>query len=209
MIPKVIHYCWFGSGAKSDLIKRCMASWATVMPDYEIREWNESNSPMDHAYCRAAREQKLWSKLSNFVRLRVLQAEGGLYLDTDVEVIRSFDGLRSLQCYLGFQRIPEVPGWVNTAVLGSEAGHSYIQRCLDETLDHFQRTGAFELSPRIATSVLKAAGLKSYGRQKLAGVDLFPVDYFYPYSWLETFRPECITSNTLAVHHWCHSWKES
>jgi mannosyltransferase OCH1-like enzyme len=90
MIPRTIHYCWFGGAAKSDLNERCVDSWRRVLPGYTLKEWNESNVPLDVPYARAVYARGLWSKLSNYVRLRALYEEGGVYFDTDVEVLKDF-----------------------------------------------------------------------------------------------------------------------
>ncbi len=103
MIPKIIHYCWFGNNPLSDLNKRCIDSWRRLLPDYTIKEWNEHNSPLDNDYCRAACERGLWSKVANYVRLHALSTEGGIYFDTDVEVFKNFDPLLGHRCFVGFQ----------------------------------------------------------------------------------------------------------
>lgn len=208
MIPKLLHCCWLGGGAPSELIRRCRTSWARILPEYELREWTEDNAPIAHPYCRAALAKGYWSRASNYIRLWALHREGGLYLDTDVEVLKPFDALLGHACFLGFQSEAKRPGWVNTAVLGSEAQHPFLARCMDLTLAVFETHQSFELSPRIATQALQGMGLTAYGRQQVGGVTLLPTSYFYPYSWDEAFRPECITSDTVAVHHWAHSWKD-
>lgn len=206
LIPKILHCCWFGRGEQNDIILKCRDSWSRLMPDYTIKEWNETNTPLDNAYCRAAMEKGLWSKVSNFVRLWALHQEGGIYVDTDMEVIKSFELFRTHECFLGFQHIEEIPGWVNNAILGSVAGHPFLHRCMTMTREIHQRSGVFELSPRVITRVLKEMGLRAYGRQTVGGVTIFPVEYFYPYSWLEKFHPACITNETVAIHYWNHSW---
>ena len=207
MIPKIIHCCWFGRAAKNDVIRRCRESWSARLPDFEVREWNESNTPLDNPYCQEAMAKGLWSKVSNFIRLHALWQDGGIYLDTDMEVVRPFDALLGHDCFLGFQRVEEIPGWVNNAIVGARPGHDFLRRCLDRTSAVHANTGRFELSPRIVTSVLKDLGLARYGRQEVGDVTLYPVEAFYPFSWTESFHPECVTADTLAIHHWNHSWK--
>ena len=206
MIPKTIHYCWFGPQPPNDLIKRCRESWHRILPDYSIKEWNESNSPLDSDYCQVAMEHKLWSKVSNYVRLWALHQEGGIYLDADVEMIKPFDPLLEHHCFLGFQHVEEIPGWVNNAVIGSQADERFLADCMDLTLEVFEEKREFMLSPIITTTVLKKMGLSTYGRQTVGNVALYPIEYFYPYSWLEKFKPDCVKDNTVAVHHWNHSW---
>jgi mannosyltransferase OCH1-like enzyme len=206
MIPKKIHYCWFGLNQKSDLNKKCLESWRRLLPDYEIKEWNENNSPLHHEYCQASYRQGLWSRLSNYIRLFALYTEGGIYLDTDVEVLKSFSPFISDKCFLGFQLIQEQSDWVSSAVLGSVRGHPFLRRCLLLTETTFAATGQFYRSPTVMTMVLKSLGLSEYKQQEIEEVVVYPVDYFYPYAWFENFSPACITTNTHCIHHWEGTW---
>jgi len=201
-----LHYCSYGPHHMGALQERCLATWRRKLPHFQLREWNESNSPLHVDYCQTALARGMWSKLSNFVRLWALHEEGGVYLDTDVEVLHDLEVCLDDACFLGFQSREEIPGWVNNAVLGAEAGHPFLCECLDVTLAGYHQRAEFMLSPRVSTQVLKRHGLQHYGPQTIAGVRLYPREVFYPYSWLESFRKECLTPQTLAVHHWHHSW---
>ena len=207
MIPRRIHYCWFGEGARNPLIMKCMESWKRMMTGYEIKEWNESNSPLDVPYVRDAYQRKLWSKVSNYVRLSALYQEGGIYLDTDVEVLRSFDPLLGHRCFLGFQQEREHSDWVNNAVIGSVAGHQFVEMCMEATLETYAAEKTFHRAPVITTGVLRRMGLKKYGRQSVEGVELYPLEYFYPYPWWGSYRPGCVREVTYCLHHWDISWK--
>ncbi len=121
-------------------------------------------------------------------------------------MLRSFDPLLEADCFLGFQSVEEIPGWVNNAVMGARAGHPFLEQCMDHTLAFFRERGEFELSPRVTTRVLKMLGLRAYGEQSVSGIHLHPVETFYPFSWTESFSPSCLKPNTVAVHHWNHSW---
>jgi mannosyltransferase OCH1-like enzyme len=206
MIPKTIHYCWFGKGRKSKLNKKCMDSWHKVLPDYTIKVWDETNSPLDNAYCRAAYAQKRWSRLSNYIRLHALHTEGGIYLDTDVEMLKKFEPFLHHTCFIGFQLREEQVDWVNTAVMGATPGHQFIQQFMDLTQKSFMETGKLYRSPMLATKILKEMGLKKYGLQEVQNVAIYPIDYFYPYPWLEQFSADCITENTCCIHHWEGTW---
>lgn len=206
MIPQTIHYCWFGRGERGALLERCMATWQKVMPDYRLKEWNETNSPLDNSYAQAAYQQKEWSRLSNYIRLHALHQEGGIYLDTDVEVVRPFTPLLHHKCFLGFQQEAEETDWINNAVMGAETGQPFLLRCMEMTFKKFEEEGVFYRSPAVNTAVLKEMGLRAYGLQEIDGVTLYPADYFYPYPWWGKFSPECITENTYCVHHWAGSW---
>jgi len=206
MIPKTIHYCWFGKAPKSDLNKRCLDSWRKVMPDYQIKEWNETNSPLDNAYSQRAYAKELWAKLSNLVRLQALYTEGGIYLDTDVEVIKSFAPLLHHKCFLGFQVEEEQVDWVTNGVLGAQPGHQFLNRCIELTRDLFAETGRFYRSPTITTLILEEMGLKKYGLQEIEEVTVYPLEYFYPYPWTSKFSPDCIKENTYSIHYWEGTW---
>jgi len=206
MIPRTIHYCWFGDAQKSDLNRRCLDSWRRVLPGYHVKEWNEKNSPLDSPYCQEAHRKGLWSRLSNNVRLQVLYSEGGIYLDTDVEVLKDFGPLLLDRCFLGFQQRSEDDDWVNSAVLGAQSAHPFIRSCLELTEALHAETGEFFRSPSIVTTVLRNMGLRSYGLQELNGIKIYPAEYFYPYPWFSSFSPECIKEATYCIHYWEGSW---
>ena len=208
MIPKTIHYCWFGNAPMSDLNKRCIDSWQRVMPEYQIKEWNETNSPLDNLYSQTAYAKKLWAKLSNLIRLQALYAEGGIYLDTDVEVIKNFSPLLHDKCFAGFQQVEEQADWVNNAVLGSQPRQQFLKRCIELTQELFSETGNFYRSPTVTTMILKEMGLREYKLQEIKEVTLYPIEYFYPYHWLGKFTPDCIKENTYCVHYWEGTWRK-
>lgn len=209
MIPRKVHYCWFGKGPKGDLAEMCMKSWRRHLPGYELIEWNEGNADLSSDYAQEALRQKRWSKVANLVRLQALLDQGGVYFDTDVEVVKPIDPLLNAQCFAGFQMLEESNEWVNNAVLGGVPGHQFFRDCIQSTLSHYALKGEFALSPYITTLVLKSYGLCQYGAQELSGVTLHQRDVFYPYSWLEQYRPEVVTKDTFCVHHWEKSWVRS
>ncbi|HWW76440.1 MAG TPA: glycosyltransferase [Pyrinomonadaceae bacterium] len=209
MIPRTIHYCWFGRRARSDLNRRCEDSWRSVLRGYAFKEWNESNAPLDAPYARAAQARGLWSKLANYVRLRALYEEGGLYFDTDVEVMRDFSPLLGEECFVGFQQKGEDADWVANGVIGARRGHPFLGACMRLTEEKFEEAGVFLRSPQVTTAVLKGWGLSEYGLQEVGGVKVYPAEYFYPFPWYETFSPDCVKENTYSVHHWEASWIKS
>ena len=118
MIPKKIHYCWFGRGEKNPLIQHCMDSWKRVLPDYEIVEWNEDTFDVSSIlWTKQAYEAKKWAFVSDYVRLYALFSQGGIYFDTDVEVLKPLDQLLDTELLLGF----ESNDMLTTAVIGSVA----------------------------------------------------------------------------------------
>ena len=124
MIPKIIHYCWFGKGEKSTQVKKCIESWNRILIDYQIIEWNEENFDVGvNAYTKQAYENKKYAFVSDVARLYALLNYGGIYLDTDVEVYRSFDEILEHRCVFGF----EYKNWIATSFLAAEKDHPLIQ----------------------------------------------------------------------------------
>lgn len=204
MIPKNIHYCWFGGGNHTPLMKRCIESWRKHLPEYELVEWNESNSPMSCEYVASAYENRKWFQVSNYVRLFALYAEGGIYFDTDIEALKSFDPLLDNGCFFGFQQQHKNSDWVNNAVIGSTPQHQFIHQILVE-LDNESEDNKSR-GPDLVTSLLTEMGLKEYGEQVINSVKLYPAEYFYPYPWWANMHPARITERTFAIHHWQLSW---
>ncbi len=201
MIPKIIHYCWFGNKEPNAEIQECMASWARLLPDYRIVRWNESNSPMEEPYVKFTYRQGLYAKVSNYVRLYALDTQGGIYLDTDIEVIKNFDPLLHDDAFIGFEQ----RHWVNNAVLGAIPHHPYIKTCIDVTLSVFAERKRVLRSPELSTMVLKQLGLKRYGMQLIGGVHIYPLEYFFPYPWWAQYHPVRIKPTTYTIHRWQRS----
>ena len=210
-IPKLLHYCWFGDGPKSECVRACMASWNTgVFADWELIEWNGTNTDLDFADARDARQAGSWAMIADFARLQAIYSFGGVYLDTDVQVLRPFDALLDHECFLGFQVAKEEDDWVNNAVLGARPGHRFAGPCLEFTLVYRAIYREFARSPAVTTAVLRGFGLDEYGYVVLRdGVTVYPKDAFYPYSWREQFCDECVRPTTYSVHHWEGSWKRN
>ena len=131
-IPKTIHYCWFGGKPLPADVEKCIRTWKKMCPDYEIKRWDESNVPIEEfPFAKAAYDAKAWAFVSDFVRLKVIYEHGGIYLDTDVEVVKSLDPMLKYSCFLARQQ----SGEVNTGLgFGAEKGNSVIQAMLSEEL---------------------------------------------------------------------------
>ena len=180
MIPKTIHYCWFGPERMTPLMRRCVDSWRRHRPEYAFRLWNETNTPLDAPYFRQAIAKRRWAKIANITRLDALHAEGGIYLDTDVELLRPLDPLLAHDCFLGFQKADDLDQWVNNAVMGARAGHPFLRRCRERILQEFDRHGTFPNFARVAANLLREMGLTRYGFQDVEGLTHHPVDAFSP-----------------------------
>lgn len=211
MIPRKIHYCWYGGKEIPAEYQRYIYDWKVKNPDYEIIRWDETNSPMHLPYMENALKHKKWANLSNFMRLHVLYREGGIYLDTDIEVLKSFDGLLSNTCFVGFESGAREGEklLINNAVLGAVPGHPFIKKCKDYLLNNFD--GAErppDSSPVMTTKILRELGVNFYGNQVAEDVRIYPVEYFYPveYKKNDTVR---ITADSYTIHHWAATWKEN
>lgn len=206
MIPKTIHYCWFGRGEKPALTKKCIESWHKFCPDYEIVEWNEDNFDLDsNGYTRYCYANRKWAFLSDYVRLAVIQDRGGIYFDTDVELLKSPDGLLEYGAFYGF----ETADMVNTGHgFGAEAAHPTVEAMLEQyrALQPDEQ-GAYPLipCPTLNTAALERFGLRLDGtRQNLVGAEILPVDYMNPYD--EPTGRLTKTKNTLSIHWYNKSW---
>ncbi len=210
MIPKLIHFCWYGKGDYNNTIIKCIASWKKNLPDYEIKKWDETNTPFDNLpFLKLLYKQKKWSFITDFVRLYAVYTEGGIYLDTDIEALKPFDELLKEQVFLGFQSDLESSKYpLNSAVLGGRAGHKFIYECLFETVKKQRLQFNAMGGPPIVSKVAFANGLKTYKTQHIhEGVLLLTTPYFYPFSWEESYTPASIKPETLCIHWWEDSWK--
>ena len=205
MIPKVIHYCWFGRNKKSKSMLRCMESWKRYCPDYEIIEWNEDNFDINCIpFVKEAYKAEKWAFVSDYARLKVIYENGGIYLDTDVELVKSLDDLLELEAYAGI----EGEEYVATGLgFGAVKGQSLIKELMcDYHSRHFSLESIKELAcPIINTEVFKRYGFVSGGgKQTVAGVTLFPCEYFNPKN-SQTYELN-ITKNTYSIHHYDATW---
>ena len=205
MIPKKIHYCWFGRGEKPQLAQKCIASWKKFCPDYEIIEWNEDNFDLnENAYVRYCYENKKWAFLSDYVRLAVVCREGGIYFDTDVEVIAPIDGLLQNKAFYAFEN----DSYVATGLgFGAEEHHVTIEKMLEEYAAFAPESGEpFEFTgcPTLNTRALLPLGLELNGRyQTVAGAVILPQDYMNPYE--DATGRLNKTANTISIHWYSKS----
>lgn len=200
-IPYVIHYFWFGGGSKPDSVLRCIESWKKFCPDFEIKEWNEENYDIHkHSFMEKAYNDRKWAYVSDYARLDVLYNYGGIYLDTDVEVIRDLKDLCNCDGYFGFERAD---------IIGDGAGFGFAKGVpiLKEMMACYDGLDEYVESPKLRTGVLLAHGLRLDGsRQNVDGIEIYPVDYLCPMNY-KTGKIE-ITGNTYSIHHFDGSWKE-
>jgi mannosyltransferase OCH1-like enzyme len=207
MIPKIIHYCWFGGGEMPELAQKCIVSWHKYMPDWEYKLWNEVNFDVNSVvYTKEAYAAKKYAFVSDYVRLWALYHEGGLYLDTDVEVYKPFDDLLIHQAFAGFEGSKFVP--VGTCVLASEANGIWAKEQLDFYKErHFVKPdGSFDLTTNVQfiTAKMCEQGFVPNGKeQDYKDLHVFPVDYFCP---KQTTGEYLRTDNTYSDHLGLGSW---
>lgn len=207
MIPKVIHYCWFGGGPLNELSEKCIASWRKFCPDYEIVRWDESNYDVTkNNYMRQAYEAKKWAFVSDYARLDIIYEHGGIYLDTDVELVKPLDGLLERKGFLGVEQGNYVASGLG---FGGEAGAELFRILQDDydAKEFLLPDGAMNLipAPKLQTAALEKLGYSRDGNvREILGVSILPADVLASRDWyygtLET------TERTVAIHQSAASW---
>ena len=211
MIPKVIHYCWFGRNPLPKSAKKCIASWKKFFNDYEIKEWNEDNFDVNIIpYTHDAYEAKNYAFVSDYARFWILFHYGGLYFDIDVEVIKPMEDLVEKGAFMGWETA-EKNAFVNPG-LGLCAPKGLL--IYKEILDNYQSKMKFYLEDGTRNSytmipmvsgLLEKYGLKRDGsEQVINGITIYPIDYFNPYHYLIGELNK--TNNTRSIHWYSMSW---
>ena len=203
LIPKTIHYFWFGRGKKSDLSTKCIQSWRKFCPDYEIIEWNEDNFDIGlNAYTKMCYEEKKFAFLSDYARLVILEEHGGFYFDTDVELVRPIDDLREHKAFIGF----ETNEYVNTGEgCGSEAHNPAFQAMLSEYDILLSGTQGTQGCPILNTQALIKLGMIPNGTlQNLEDIVIYPAKFFNPYD--DAVGKLRLASETYSIHWYAKSW---
>ncbi|WP_251623268.1 glycosyltransferase family 32 protein [Odoribacter lunatus] len=207
MIPKIIHYCWFGGNPLPELAQKCISSWKKYLPDYEIREWNERNFNIEsNTYVKEAYEARKFAFVTDYVRLFALHSEGGIYMDTDVEVLKSLDRFLIHTAFSGFEDDKMIP----TGIMASEKGGRWVKDNLVYYSDrHFLKSdGTFDLTTNVITlteNMLRQGLLQNNTYQDFPGlITFYPKDFFCPKSHKN--GKLYLTENTYTIHHFAGSW---
>ncbi|GEP50377.1 glycosyl transferase [Flavobacterium noncentrifugens] len=207
MIPKIIHYCWFGGNPLPPLAEKCIASWKKFLPDYEIMEWNEGNFPIDRfIFAKQALESRKFAFVSDVSRLYALKEFGGIYMDTDVEVLKSLDDFLHLPAFSGFENDDFVP----TGIMASEKGGEWVRELLEyyDNRPFINADGSLEMESNtiIITKMMLEKGfvMSNTFQEKEGYVAFYPNDYFCPKSY-KTGNIE-LTENSYCIHHFAQSW---
>lgn len=211
MIPKIIHYCWFGGNPLPQSAIKCINSWRKYLPDYEIKEWNEDNFDVNIIpYSKEAYEAKKYAFVSDYARFWVLYRYGGLYFDTDVEVIRPMDEIIQRGPFMGVEA-----GAAGAVAPGLGLGATPHLDLYKELLDYYNdlhycnQDGQWDgmTSVTHTTKVLSRNGLQmTDDLQEIAGIWIYPADYFCPMD--HTTGITTITPRTVSIHHYDASWRD-
>lgn len=205
---KIIHYCWFGGKELPAKVKKCIKTWKKLLPDYEIKEWNENNFDINSCdFVKDAYESKKWAFVSDYCRIQALYNEGGLYLDTDVKILKDPSKIIDQKVFFG----TEDSGFLGTAVIGTNEVHNKFMK---EILDYYKEIGHFypESSYSYANPVIISKLLKKHKvvetknniKEYDNGVIVYPREYFYPISY--NYAEKNYTENTYMVHLFHATW---
>lgn len=205
VIPKKIHYCWFGGKEMPVEYKNYMKSWEKYCPDYEIIRWDESNYDVyKNKYIKEAYEQKKWAFVSDYARVDILYREGGIYFDTDVEVIASFDKFLVWDLFCGFEKGNYIAWGLG---VGSVKAHPILKSVLDiyESMSFIQEDGSLNMKtcPVIQSEVMEKYGFERNGEFQLKdNVAVYPMEFFAPIDYEGGVGR--ITEYTHSIHHYAH-----
>ncbi|MBR5808983.1 MAG: glycosyl transferase [Clostridia bacterium] len=213
MIPKVIHYCWFGGNPLPKSAQKCINSWKKYFPDYEIKEWNESNYDVNKiVYTKEAYAAKKYAFVSDYARFDIIYNQGGVYFDTDVEVIKSFDEILEKGAFMGCEIDGGEKNSINVAPglgIAAEAGIEFYKDLLDayKGFKFLNEDGTYNTTTivKYTTDMLKKNGLQDIkGIQTVAGINIYPKEYFNPLDDV-TGKVEK-TENTHSIHWYSKTW---
>lgn len=195
MIDKKIHYIWLGKNKKDRLSQICINSWKINLKDYEIKEWNEDNLPLekiaaDNLFFSYCMKYKLWAFMSDYLRLWILYNEGGIYLDTDVQVIKPFDDLLENQMFLGY----EMNNYIGTGIIGAQKNNLYIKELLNFYTKKIWQVNYYN-NPIIFGNVLKEKKLEKY-------CVVLDRNYLSPYNPLDDNKERIVGNDQTYTIHW-------
>ena len=205
-IPKVIHYCWFGPNPLPEIFEKCYESWKKYCPDFEIKFWNEENFDVNaNEYLSKTYKLNKFSKISNYARLKIIYENGGVYLDIDVELIKSIDELLNHDMYLGFE--DEIR--VNTGLgFGAVQGHELIKKMMENYENETKKINKdyrYETCPVFDSKKLVDLGFELVNKYQIYNKIIFlPTTYLNP----KGFRSNetNFTENTISIHHFSNTW---
>ena len=203
-IPRVIHYCWFGGGKKPALLERCMATWPQILKGYQFKIWTEQNFPADkYVFAQQAFAQRRWAMVSDVARLHALYYEGGIYLDTDMEVLKSFDDLLDHDGFMCYH----TDNVLSMGAVGFKAGHPWVRRMLTWYTNTPCDVDYIEIAnAKVMSKITRLHyGIKLRGQEQTTrdGVHIYPADYFMPPMVDHVWMP---TERSYTIHHFSGLW---
>ncbi len=209
MIPKKVHYIWLGGKPKDKLTEICLLTWKDKMPEYEFIEWNEENLNLDKIsqeceYFAECRKRNLYAFMADYLRIKILYEQGGIYIDTDVQAIKSLNPLLDKELILGFEEctIDKVNKQIGTGFIAAEKGNWFIEKIFNFYNRDIMNSNMF-IIPVIMTYIYN--NLSEKEKKK---IEIFPKEYFSPYDsgGGKRFKPSLITENTYVIHWFSYSW---
>lgn len=209
MIPKKVHYIWLGGKPKDKLTEICLLTWKDKMPDYEFIEWNENNLDLDKIskeceYFAECRKRNLYAFMADYLRIKILYEQGGIYIDTDVQAIKPLDLLLKKDLILGWEEctIDKVNRQIGTGFIAAEAGNWFIEKVYNFYNNEIMNTDLFVI-PVIMTKIYNQLSPKE--KEK---IEILPKEYFSPYDsgGGKNFSKDLITKNTYVIHWFSYSW---
>ena len=202
MIPKVIHYIWLGNGNKSKLSEICIHTWKEKLPDFEIIEWNEEKIDIDviaqsNAFFAECRKRKLWAFMADYLRLKILYEQGGIYFDTDIEAVKDLTQLLNRPLLIGYEKDYRGDLQIGTGVIGCVKGNAIIKECLDFYESEIWNVNFYTI-PRVMEYVLRSH----------KNVDILPYTALTPFAYNEPMKRDNITEDTYTIHWFEGTWSE-
>lgn len=211
-IPKIIHYCWFGGKNIPANLQNCMKSWEKILVDYKFFRWDENNFDLtQNRFAFEASQLKKWAFVSDYVRLQALYNYGGIYLDTDVEILKSLDPFLKHSFFSGF----ESPKQVASSLIGAEKENEWVLELLNyyQNKNFIEESTSFQNEPntKIITRLAEKRGLKLLDAYQvlLGDVHYYPAEFFSPGYYSYNRNNPKITENTHAVHYFSGSWTDT
>ena len=215
-IPKKLHYVWIGDSEKPEIFNKCLKSWQEKMHDYEIIEINKENFDLDNhiarnKFLRECYKRKLWAYIADYVRIHYLYENGGIYLDTDMEIVKDFSSLfenENIEFFTGY----ESDDGIGMGLFGVSAKSKFLEKMIKFYDDEIYKSPLFTL-PQITKYILKNDFSFDFSKNEIRdeknGICIYKKEYFYPFLPKEKFDESIVTENTYAIHWWHHSWKGS
>lgn len=209
MIPKKVHYIWLGGKPKDKLTQICLLTWKDKMPEYEFIEWNEDNLDLDKIsqeceYFAECRKRNLYAFMADYLRIKIIYEQGGIYIDTDVQAVKSLNPLLEKDLLLGYEEctIDKVNKQIGTGFIAAEQGNWFIKKIYDFYNNDIMKTDMF-IIPVIMTKIYQ-----KLPKEEKEKIEILPKEYFSPYDsgGGKIFSSNLVTENTYTIHWFSYSW---